>query len=716
MSRTLFIRVFIGMIAGIVVGLFLGSYVLVLKPFSDAMGLLFQMAVVPYIATSLMHGLGSLPPQIAKKMIKSGWSFLLLLWIMVFASIYLMADLIPPAIQGGIGQSLHTVQDFISRFLTYILPENPFYALANNVVCAVAVLGVVVGCAIMHLPQKEPLLGFLEKINNTIEKIFYGILYIAPVAAFLRFAVDTGTFNHADFTEFLFFISGFIVLGLFLALFVMPLLLTHLTPMSYREVLKEFGFVSFFGFAVGHSSITLPMINQSVKRLSLKYGLSVKYGLAEDSMRNTDHMAVPLGFSFAQIGNLLMLFYVLYASFYFRIPFSWKEQILLPFMMISMSLGPSGLAQQGLSFLLDQLHFTSAASDLFLNIQIFTEHFQILLSSVGVFTFVMLVLFSYYQKLQINLKGLLVKLGAAFGVFIVAVVLVKHQIVLTDHYSNIYYRLSMRKVMTQFPEFVHGTPKLELAQRGNLAEILKSGVLRVGFNVTNIPFCYLNNSGEYSGFDMAFAFQLAKDLECKLELVHLDIYKLAEQFDAGDFDIVMAGLVMTEERLTRLDFTQPYYTAAKVLVVRAKDKSNFLNLEAVKAWEGVRIGGIGAYGLAAKRLFPLAQVTTLITEQSKVFSENIDAVLWDEAGARAWCMDHSEYVYIDYDGGLGHFFLAYSVPKGAFEWLSFLNSWLDLKKESKFTDIQENYWINGIPPPSNVPQWSIIRNVLQWVD
>ena len=132
----------------------------------------------------------------------------------------------------------------------------------------------------------------------------------------------------------------------------------------------------------------------------------------------------------------------------------------------------------------------------------------------------------------------------------------------------------------------------------------------MGYNTANIPFCYLNEKNEAAGFDMAFAYQLALDLECKLELVPLNIERLDADFEAGEFDIVMSGLIMTEERLTKFDFTQPYYNDLRALVVRAGDKAKFLHLEAVKAREGLRIGGAGAYAAAAKRLFPKAAVET----------------------------------------------------------------------------------------------------------
>jgi ABC-type amino acid transport substrate-binding protein len=60
--------------------------------------------------------------------------------------------------------------------------------------------------------------------------------------------------------------------------------------------------------------------------------------------------------------------------------------------------------------------------------------------------------------------------------------------------------------------------------------------------------------------------------------------------------------------------------------------------------------------------------------------------------------------------------MAYPVPRGERELLDFVNSWLDLRK--KDTAIQKvfNHWILGQGAKEKKPRWSIIRDVLHWVD
>ena len=47
---------------------------------------------------------------------------------------------------------------------------------------------------------------------------------------------------------------------------------------------------------------------------------------------------------------------------------------------------------------------------------------------------------------------------------------------------------------------------------------------------------------------------------------------------------------------------------------------------------------------------------------------------------------------------------------------SFLNRWLDLKRGERTLDKLYNHWILGEPDHDRPPRWSIMRNVLGWVD
>jgi hypothetical protein len=48
--------------------------------------------------------------------------------------------------------------------------------------------------------------------------------------------------------------------------------------------------------------------------------------------------------------------------------------------------------------------------------------------------------------------------------------------------------------------------------------------------------------------------------------------------------------------------------------------------------------------------------------------------------------------------------------------INFMNHWVELKKKDKTIDRLYNYWILGKGAKAQKPRWSIIRNVLHWLD
>ena len=62
--------------------------------------------------------------------------------------------------------------------------------------------------------------------------------------------------------------------------------------------------------------------------------------------------------------------------------------------------------------------------------------------------------------------------------------------------------------------------------------------------------------------------------------------------------------------------------------------------------------------------------------------------------------------------------IAYTIPitKGDFIFLEYLNHWLTLQDTSGVEEQQFDYWILGKTTRKKTPRWSIIRNVLHWVD
>jgi hypothetical protein len=60
--------------------------------------------------------------------------------------------------------------------------------------------------------------------------------------------------------------------------------------------------------------------------------------------------------------------------------------------------------------------------------------------------------------------------------------------------------------------------------------------------------------------------------------------------------------------------------------------------------------------------------------------------------------------------------MGYPLPKNDVEWHRFVSTWVDIEKKSGAVDRMFDYWIKGAGAESKEPRWSIIRDVLHWVE
>ena len=60
--------------------------------------------------------------------------------------------------------------------------------------------------------------------------------------------------------------------------------------------------------------------------------------------------------------------------------------------------------------------------------------------------------------------------------------------------------------------------------------------------------------------------------------------------------------------------------------------------------------------------------------------------------------------------------MAYVLPQDDPHWNSFVSQWLELKKKDGTIDDLYDHWILGSGVTSTEPRWSILRNVLHWID
>ncbi len=95
-----------------------------------------------------------------------------------------------------------------------------------------------------------------------------------------------------------------------------------------------------------------------------------------------------------------------------------------------------------------------------------------------------------------------------------------------------------------------------------LDEIKESGAINIGVFSDKNPFGYVDENGDYQGYDIYFAERLGQDLGVKINYVSTEAANRVEYLETGKVDIILANFTVTEERAQKVDFALPYMNVA----------------------------------------------------------------------------------------------------------------------------------------------------------
>lgn len=93
-------------------------------------------------------------------------------------------------------------------------------------------------------------------------------------------------------------------------------------------------------------------------------------------------------------------------------------------------------------------------------------------------------------------------------------------------------------------------------------EIKESGTIKIGVFSDKNPFGYVDENGEYQGYDIYFADRIGKDLGVEVEYVSTEAANRVEYLESGKVDITLANFTVTDERAEKVDFALPYMKVA----------------------------------------------------------------------------------------------------------------------------------------------------------
>jgi len=96
--------------------------------------------------------------------------------------------------------------------------------------------------------------------------------------------------------------------------------------------------------------------------------------------------------------------------------------------------------------------------------------------------------------------------------------------------------------------------------------------------------------------------------------------------------------------------------------------------------------------------------------------EGVDALVYTAEAGSAWSLIYPRFRVAITQPDMLRVPIAFPVASGDGEMTRFLNRWIDLKERDGTRERLFDHWIRGGTQEDRTPRWSVIRDVLGWVD
>ncbi len=138
---------------------------------------------------------------------------------------------------------------------------------------------------------------------------------------------------------------------------------------------------------------------------------------------------------------------------------------------------------------------------------------------------------------------------------------------------------------------------------------LEGRILKIATDPTYPPMEYIDEAtGEIVGFDIDVMNAICEEINCVPEYINTAWDGIFPALQQGEFDLVISGVSITEERDKTMDFSDPYLIVSQAILLRVED-------------EGLTIDDFTAGG---RRLASVNGTTNAILAEELVGRENVN--------------------------------------------------------------------------------------------
>lgn len=336
--------VVIGIVLGILFGMFLPEWALAQKALGKAFVAFLKMLVVPLVFASIyvaISGLGGLE-QLRRIGFKTVGLYVLTTAFAVLLAIMAM-NLFPigEAVSSA-GLSYDRAKDVapfsLGAMLLSFIPTNVFNALATGSMMQVIVFAILFGIASLYLEEQHHtvMLDVFTGISEAMLKLARWVILFTPLGVFslISYVVaDQGVQTILDLWKYILLVLGVLLLHGLVTLPAVMALFARINPYPYLNRIKE---VPLMAFSTASSAATLPV---SMRVAVEKGGVQ----------KETASFVLPLGATVSMDGTAAYLtIAVLYIANLAGVDMSFGDQLLLGFTVVALSVGVAALPSASL--------------------------------------------------------------------------------------------------------------------------------------------------------------------------------------------------------------------------------------------------------------------------------------------------------------------------------------------------------------------------------
>jgi Na+/H+-dicarboxylate symporter/ABC-type amino acid transport substrate-binding protein len=713
-NKKLSVNILIGIVLGVLTGLFLGDYA---EPFSyigDAFIGLLQMTVLPYIILSLIVNLGKLSLEEGKELILNAVKVLIFLIALGFLTILIFPLSFPEWSAGTFFSTSMIEQADTGNFLDVYIPSNPFQSMSESQVPAIVLFSIFLGIALSKTEKKEGLIGALDTLANALNQVNKMVIKLTPIGVFGIAASTAGTMSLQEIGKLQTYLLVYTVIVLIMVFWVLPMLMMTTTNVKYKALFRNTRSTLLTIFATGKIIVVLPQLIDDVNRLLLESDV-----LEKDSEEDSPvDLLMPLAYPFPNLGTLTIFIFVLFSGWYMGTGLTVSDYpLFVGSGLLSSFINPI----TGIPFMLDLFHISKDLVNLFMVSTVYTDRIRVVLGAMHLIALAVLASSMTLGKFKVKKVVMVRRIIVTVLIYIVSIIGIRTFLSYTIGEAEPKDALVMKmkniysSPKTTYSDKLKRNPVRLSRNETVLARVKRTHKLRVGVIKDLVPFSYINSENKLVGFDVEVAGQLAHELGVDLEFIFVKepLHVMGNDY----FDIFLGGVPLSVQIAEEFNVSGPY-SEMNLALISKDDRNEFKSYNSLIKIDTFYVGVVKRLEFFDKMsmYYPKSKPVKIASQKDFFESDTLDALLTTAERGTPLTMIYNDYqltLPFPYKVSLPQVML---IDKDDTEFTKYINTFISLKKNDGTFDHLYKYWVEGKDVERDKKHWSVIKDVLHWVE